>query len=70
MAQDIFSMVENYTCEHVKEHAHTGMPITTSNDGDSIAVLVSNVINQFSLGSKIVGITSDGGTNLTRCKVI
>ena len=31
---------------------------------------VVNLINQFSLGSKIVGITSDGGTNLATCKAI
>ena len=68
--QDIFSMMASYTREHVREHDHIGMPITTSTDVDSIAVPVSNVINQFSLGSKLVGITSDGGTNLARCKAI
>ena len=46
------------------------MPITTSTDDDIIAVPVDNVFNQFSLGSKLVGITSDGGTDLAICKVI
>ena len=46
------------------------MPITASTDGGILAVLVSNVINQFSLGLKLVGITSDGRTNLARCKAI
>ena len=63
-------MTANYTPEHVRENAHISIPITTSNNGDSLAVPVSNVINQFSLGSKLVGITSDGGTNLARCKAI
>ena len=46
------------------------MPITTSTDDDIIAVPVDNVFNHFSLGSKLVGITSDGGTDLAICKVI
>ena len=46
------------------------MPITTSNDGGSLAVPVSNIINNFSLRLKLVGITSDGGTNLARYKAI
>ena len=46
------------------------MPIKTSTDGDIIAVLVSNVINQFSLRSKLVVITSNGGTNLSIFKAI
>ena len=60
----------NYTCEHVRENAHIGIPITTSTDVESLAVPVGNVINQFNLGSKLVGITSDGGTNLVICKPI
>ena len=40
------------------------MPRTPSTDGEIIAVLVSNIINKFSLESKLVGIISDGGTNL------
>ena len=46
------------------------MPVTTSTDGYSLVVLVGNVINQFNLGLKLVGITSDGGTNLATCKAI
>ena len=63
-------MTEHYICEHVIEHTHIGMPITPSTDGESLEFPVSNVINQFILGSKLVGITSDGGTKLDRCKVI
>ena len=57
-------MLEHYTGDNVRENAHIGMPITTSTDGKSLVGTVSNVINQFSLGLKPVGITSDGGTNL------
>ena len=46
------------------------MPVTTSTDGYSLVVLVGNVINQFNLGLKLVGITIDGGTNLATCKAI
>ena len=46
------------------------MPITISTDGDSIAVPVGNVINQFDLVSKLVGITSDGRTNMSTWKSI
>ena len=47
--QDIFPMTENYTCEHIRENDHIGMPITTSTYGYILSVSVSNVINQFSL---------------------
>ena len=70
MAQDNFSMILYYTCDHVREHATIGIPITTSTYGGSISVMVGNVINQFGLGSKLVGVTRSGGTNLVRCKAI
>ena len=63
-------MTAHYTREHVREHAPIGITIIKSTDGESLAVQVSNVINQFSLGSELVGITSDGGTNLTIWKSI
>ena len=68
--EDIFPMTEHYTRENVREYAHIGISITTSTDGESLTVPVSNVINQFSLGSNIVGIPSDGRTNLARFKAI
>ena len=68
--QEIFSMRENYTQDHVRENAHIGMPIKTSTDYDIIAVPVGNLINQLNLGLKLVGITSDRGTNLVRYKTI
>ena len=56
-------MTKHYTHGNVRENAHIWIPITISTDGESLAVLVVNVINQFNLWSKRVGITSDGGTN-------
>ena len=44
---------------------HIVIIITISTDGEILAVPVGNIINQFSLGPKIVGITGDGGTNLS-----
>ena len=46
------------------------MPVTPSTDGEIIEVPVGNLINQFNLGSKLFGITSDGRTNLATCKAI
>ena len=63
-------MTAHYTHEYVRVHAHIGMLITESTDDDIIEVPVGNVINQLNLGQKIVGIPSDGGTNLETCKDI
>ena len=63
-------MKANYIRDYVRYHAHIGMPITTITDGEILVVLVSNLINQFSLGLKIVGRTSDGRNNLAIFKVI
>ena len=46
------------------------MPITTYTYGDILAVPVSNVINKFSLGTKLVRITGGVRTNLAICKAI
>ena len=63
-------MTEYCTFYHAREHDPIGMPIITSTDGDSLLVPVRNLINQFNLGSKLVGISSDDGTNLERCKAV
>ena len=46
------------------------MPITTFTDGEILTLPVGSVIKQFSLGTMLVGITSDGLNNLARCKAI
>ena len=63
-------MMAYYTCEHVRGYAHIGMFITTSTYCESHEVLVSNIINQFTLGSKLVSIACGGGANLAICKAI
>ena len=63
-------MREYYAHDHVRDHAHIKMPITTSNDDESLEVPIGNLNNLFNLGSKIVVITSDGETNLATCKSI
>ena len=63
-------MKTHHRRDHVRDHSHIGMPIATSTDGEILAVLFGNVINQFNLGSKLLGITSDGRTNLVTCKTI
>ena len=62
--------INNYTPDHVREHAHISIIITKSTNSEITADPVSNVINQFSLGLELVGINSDGRTNLARCKSI
>ena len=60
----------HYTHDHVREHACIRMPITTSIDEEIPEAPVNNVINQLNLGSKLVGKTSDGRSNLAMCKAI
>ena len=63
-------MTEHYTHENFRENAQIRVPVTTSTDGESLVVPVVNLINQFSLSSKLVGINSDGRTNLAIFKAI
>ena len=66
----IFSITAHYTRDYVREHAYICMTIKKSTYSKNLAVPVGNLINQFNLGLKLVGITSDGGTNLVMCKAI
>ena len=40
-------MTAHYTCDNVRERAYIGMPINTSTDDESLAVLVINMIKIF-----------------------
>ena len=44
------------------------MPSTTATDGVSLSLSVMEVVENFGLEAKIVGITSDGGGNLRVCR--
>ena len=63
-------MMDHFAREQSREYANIGMTITTSTDGESLAVPVRTFINQLILGKKLVGITSDDGINLEICKEI
>ena len=64
--KEIFSMTAHYICDNVRGHGHIRMFTKISTDGESLAVPFDKVFNQFNLGSKLVGITSDDGPNLAR----
>ena len=63
-------MTAHYICDNVRGHGHIRMFTKISTDGESLAVPFDKVFNQFNLGSKLVGITSDGGPNLARWNAI
>ena len=44
------------------------MPSTTVTDGVSLSLSVMELVENFGLEAKIVGITSDGGGNLRVCR--
>ena len=44
------------------------MPYTTATDGVSLSLSVKEVVENFGLEAKIVGVTSDGGGNLRFCR--
>ena len=44
------------------------MPSTTATDGVSLSLSVMEVVENFGLEAKIVGITSDGSGNLRICR--
>ena len=44
------------------------MPSTTATDGVSLSLSVMEVVENFGLEAKIVGITSDGSGNLRVCR--
>ena len=47
-----------------RKNTHIVMPSTTATDGASISMSVMEVVENFGLEAKIVGIMSDGGGNL------
>ena len=50
-----------------EEKPHIWMPSTTATDGVSLSLSVMEVVENFRLEAKVVGITSDGGVNLRIC---
>ena len=66
--EEIFLSTAHY-CKGPKiKNTHIEMPSTTANDGASLSLSVMEVVENFGLEAKIVGITSDGGGNLRVCR--
>ena len=51
-----------------EKNTHIGMLSTATTDGVSLPLSVIEVVENFGLEAKIVGITSDGGGNLRVCR--
>ena len=60
-------MTTHYCTGHDKKN-HIGIPSTTATDGVSLSLSVMEVVENFGLEAKIVGITSDGSGNLQVCR--
>ena len=66
--EENFSLTADYcTCKD-RKNTHIGMPSTTDNDGVSLSLSVMQVVDNFGLEAKIMGITSDGGGNIWVCR--
>ena len=65
MSKTTHEIFQWWNIKQVSMSEHIVIIITISTDREILAVPVGNIINQFSLGPKIVGITGDGGTNLS-----
>ena len=51
-----------------KKKTHIGMTSTTATDGVSLSLSVMEVVENFGLEAKIVGITSGVGVNIQVCR--
>ena len=58
----------HYCIGQERKNNHIGMPSTTDTDGVSLSLSVMNMVENFGLEEKIVGITSDGGGNIRVCR--
>ena len=66
--EEIFSLTAHYCTGQERENTHIGIPSTTVTGGASLSLSVMEVVDNFGLEAKIVGITSDGGGNLWVCR--
>ena len=62
--EEIFSLMAHYCIGQERKNTHIGIPSTTNTDGVSLSLSVMDVVENFGLEAKIVGITSDGSGNL------
>ena len=62
--EENFSLTAYYCTVIDRNNTHIGMPSTTATYGVSLSKSVAEVVENFGLEAKIVGITSDGGGNI------
>ena len=62
--EEIFSLTAHYCTGPERKNTHIGMCSTTSTDVVSLYLSVMEVVDNFVLEAKIVGITSGSGGNI------
>ena len=63
-AEEFFSLTAHYCTGRERKNTHIGMTATTATDGVYLSLSDMEVVENFGLEAKIVGIMSDGGGNL------
>ena len=66
--EENFSLTEKYYTGWERKNTHIGMSSTTATDGVSLSLSVMEMVENFGLETKIVGIMSDGGGNIRVCR--
>ena len=66
--EEIFSLTAHYCISQERKNTHLGMPSTTDTDGVFLSLSVMEVVENFVLEAKTVGITSDGCDNIWVCR--
>ena len=66
--EEVLSLKEHYCTGPKRKNNHIGMPSNTATDGVYLYSSVMEVVENFGLEAKIVGITSDGGGNIRVCR--
>ena len=64
---EFFSLTAHYCTGRERKNTHIGMHSTTATDGVSLFLSIMEVVENFGLKAKIVGVTSDGGGSLWVC---
>ena len=65
--EEILSLTAHYCTGPDRNNTHTGMLSTTDAGGVYLSKSIMDVVENFGLEKKIVGVNSDGGGNLRVC---
>ena len=68
--EETVSLTSHYCTGRERKNNNIGMPSTTATDDVSVSLSFMEVVENFGLEAKIVGITSDGGGNIWVCSVL